>query len=217
MKSLTQSGTLIFQILINMYWKSVIATFNFFVCHFNLVSLKWWSSEHQRIANNSSGPDVYLIRVPYCSLYYFRSNIIRCPTHSPLFLITELKLGSESKIPDFQIHVIIEENVTHFEIAVNNTITMHVLQRRDNLQHKISCLFDGQFFSLFYHLTQCLVSAELEYNVDILGVFEDAVELDNVLMVESLVDFNFGQQLRYIRSLLSVWRDFFVMLFYLSL
>jgi len=40
-----------------------------------------------------------------------------------------------------------------------------------------------------------LVSAELEENVDVLGVFEEVFEADNVVVVEGAMDLNFGHQL----------------------
>lgn len=41
-----------------------------------------------------------------------------------------------------------------------------------------------------------LVDAELEDDVDEVGVLEDAVELDDVLVVQRLVDLDLGEQLR---------------------
>lgn len=130
-----------------------------------------------------------------CSFDDFRGDIVRCAAHCPLFLVDELEFGGEPEIANFEIHVIIEEDVPHFKIAVDDSVAVHVLQGRNNLVHIVSCLFDGEFLPLFYHFAESLVGTEFQDYVDVLLVFEDGIKFYDVLLVQRLVNLDFGEQL----------------------
>ncbi len=128
-------------IFISIYWKVILARFYFFISHFYLICLKRRSAVEKGIANDSHRPDINLIRMSNRALHYFRSNVIWCATHGSFFLVHKLQLSGQSKISHFYFHVAVQENIAKFEVAMDNTIAMHIINCRNELNHEISSLF----------------------------------------------------------------------------
>lgn len=133
--------------------------------------------------------------MPDGPLHNLRRDIIWGPTQSPFLLIAKLELGGQPEVADLEIHVLVEEDVAHLEVPVDDPIAVHVLEGRDDLEHEVPGLLDGELLPLLDHLAECFVNAELQDDVDVLGVLEDAVELDYVLVVQGFMNLDFGKQL----------------------
>lgn len=94
------------------YWEGVFARFNFLIGHFDFVRLKRWTSEQKRIANDPHRPNIHFVGVPNRSFNNLRSDVVWCTAHGPLFLIGELKFGSEAKVADFNFHIGIQKDIS---------------------------------------------------------------------------------------------------------
>ncbi len=88
----------------------------------------------------------------YRSFNNLGGNVVWRATHSSFFLIREFQFGCKAEVPNFKIHILVEKNVAHFQIPMDDPIAVHILQRGDNLEHEISCLLDCQLLPFFYHL-----------------------------------------------------------------
>lgn len=70
-------------------------------------------------------------------LKYLRCYIIRRPTYGSPFLPRKANLGSQAKITHLDMHILIEEKISQFEIPMNDFLGMQILQGLQNLQHKV--------------------------------------------------------------------------------
>lgn len=68
---------------------------------------------------------------------------------------------------------------------------MQVLHSQQNLVHEISGLGFGNSFATFVQFHQWSSSAQLQDNVDKIGVFEKSKQFNDILMTECLVERNF--------------------------
>lgn len=123
------------------------------------------------------------------ALHDFGGDVVGSPTHGAFLLVTELEFGGKPEVSNFEIHVVVEEDVAHLEVAVDDAVAVHVLEGGDDLVHVVAGLLDGELLALLDHLAEGLVGAEFEDDVDVLLVLEDGVELDDLLVVECFVDF----------------------------
>lgn len=126
---------------------------------------------------------------------HLRCNIVRRPTDSPPLLIIELKFGGKSEIARLDLHLLGEEEVSQLEITVDHPVLVHVL---DCLQDLLSVALHFQFgksLTPLDLLVQSRVTAQLHYDVHILVVFKEVLELDNIRVVHSSVDFDLALQL----------------------
>ena len=61
------------------------------------------------------------------------------------------------------------------------------------MKHEITCFLDGKLLPLFDHLAEGFVWAEFQNNVDILLIFKHSVELNDMLMMQCLMNLDFGK------------------------
>ena len=64
---------------------------------------------------------------------HFWSNIVRSTANGPLALTIKLQFGSQTEIANFDLHLVVKEEVTEFEISVDDSVTMEVLDGQANL------------------------------------------------------------------------------------
>ena len=67
------------------------------------------------------------------SLEHFRGDIVGRTADCTLALTIELKLCRQTKITDLNLHLVVEEEVTEFEISMNNAMTVKVFDCSTNL------------------------------------------------------------------------------------
>jgi len=143
--------------------------------------------------NNSQAPNINHVVVALFSFFKdFRGDVIRCaakrcPPHN-LHVVTREEKGREPEVADFGVHVAIEEDVSHFQVSMDDTLGVHVFDCPRYLDTVESHLRFRQAFTPFNHVHKRSIRAELEDEV--CAVFEGkcAVKLNNVLMAHLRVD-----------------------------
>jgi len=62
-------------------------------------------------------------------------------------------VGCEAEISDFQVHLVIDEDILKFEVSVNDAFSLHVGQNIKHLAHEVSA-------SVFSHASHCLADVK---------------------------------------------------------
>ena len=62
-----------------------------------------------------------------------RSNVVRSTANSSLFLSVEVEFGSQAEVTQLDLHFVVEEEVSKFEVAVNDSVRVEVLEGANNL------------------------------------------------------------------------------------
>ena len=78
---------------------------------------------------------------------------------------------------DFYLHVVVEKDVPQLEISVNYLVLVEVLDAKQDLVHEVSRLRLGHSLSAFVQLHHRSAAAELQNDVDKVGVFKVTVQL----------------------------------------
>ena len=89
----------------------------------------------------------------------------------------------------------LHKDVAEFEVTVDDLVGVHIVTSTDELYHEETGLGLGEPSSAAEHVHERAVVAELEGHVDVIGVLEAFLELDDVGMGEGLVDFDLGVKL----------------------
>lgn len=131
----------------------------------------------------------------YNALDNLRGNIIGRAAYGPLLLLSELEFCGQAEVANLEFHTTADKDVSHFEVAMDNTMSVHVLDCRKNLVHEILGFTIGEFLAALEHFTETLVSAQLEEDVNVIAVLKAVLELHDVRVVQRLVDLDFRQQL----------------------
>ena len=118
-------------------------------------------------------------------------DIVWCPTNSSLALAIEVNLRSEPEIPHFNLHLFIDKEVAKFQISVNNAVLVQILQSIHDLQCVALHLEFVQSFPALEQVVQRLILANFQQDVNIFRVLEEMLELADVLVLETPVNFDF--------------------------
>ena len=99
----------------------------------------------------------------------FGSNIIgsaaeRSPS-AVLPVLASHQECSKSEVANFDIHVLIQEYVSHLEISMNDASGMHILDSSCNLDRPKPHLGLRNIFPLLDHIHQGTIRAEFEHNI----------------------------------------------------
>ena len=89
------------------------------------------------------------------------------------------------------VHFIAEEEIAEFEISMNDFVVVQILDAQRDLLHEISRLGLRNRLAPLVQFHERAASTELEQNVDVLAVLEEAEELDDVVVLERLVNGDF--------------------------
>lgn len=120
-----------------------------------------------------------------------RGNIVRCTANSTLSFAIKLKFSGETEISDFDLHPIVEEQVTKLQISVNHTVAVQILNGRAYLI-QIALYFDlMQALPTTQQLVKCLVLTEFKEDVHVFSIFKEVFEAHNVVVVETAMNLNF--------------------------
>src|ERR1700683_1956342 len=96
---------------------------NILIYSLNIFGLEWRPSDDKSVQDNAHRPSVDFEAVPIGGIeQHFRCNIVRGTTNSLLSLAGALNERSEPKVTDLDIHVGIKEQVTQFEISMNDLV-----------------------------------------------------------------------------------------------
>lgn len=118
-----------------------------------------------------------------------------CPSYG-LHIAAGNEQSSQSKVANLGVHSVVEEDVTHLQISVNDALSMHVLDGSGDLHRVESNLGLRQPLALLDHVHKRTIGAELENKIHAVMKRERSEELDNVLLVHLRVDLEFGLELQ---------------------
>lgn len=70
----------------------------------------------------------------------FRGNVVWCPAQrcSTLLILFRHDHGSKPEVPYFNVHVVVQEKVAHFQVSVGNMSLMKVFDSSAELDHNPS-------------------------------------------------------------------------------
>ena len=79
-------------------------------------------TDDERVDDDADGPDVDLVRVALLAFEHLGSDIVRSTANSALALAIKLELGSEAEVTDFDLHLVVEEEVAEFEVTMDDSV-----------------------------------------------------------------------------------------------
>ena len=152
-------------------------------------------SNDQGVNDNTERPDIDFIRVTLLALEDFGSNIVGGSANSSLALSVKLQFCGKTEITNFDLHFIVKEEISEFEISVNDTMAVQVLDSSADLVDVALHFQLVETLTTSEELIEGLVLTQLKQNVDILGVFEEVFEADNVVVMQTAMNFDFTHEL----------------------
>ena len=69
------------------------------------------------------------------ALEHLRGDVVWRTANCSLAFSIELKLGGETEITDLDLHLVVEEEVTKFQVSVDDSVAVQVLDSGTNLHH----------------------------------------------------------------------------------
>lgn len=128
------------------------------------------------------------------ALQNLRSNVVWRTADGPLPFSIKFELGRETEVTNFDFHFVIQEQVTDFEISVNDPVRVEVLHSVANLEHIALNLKLNKSLSPPEKLVQRLTLTQLQQNIDVLSIFEEVLEPNNMLVVQGPMDLDLTHQ-----------------------
>mmetsp|Transcript_24716 Transcript_24716/g.30853 ORF Transcript_24716/g.30853 Transcript_24716/m.30853 type:complete len:293 (-) Transcript_24716:24-902(-) len=165
------------------------------VSRLNIRGFEGGLANDERVNYDTDGPNIDFIGVTLLALEDFWSDIVRRTANGALALAVELKLGSETEVANLDLHLVVKEEVAKLEISMNYPVAVEVLDSRADLVDVTLHFELVEALAATQKLVQGLVLAQLEKNIDILGVFEEVLEPDDVVLVEGAVDLDLRHKL----------------------
>lgn len=107
-----------------------------------------------------------------------------------------METGCESKVANFDCHILREEHVAQFEVAVNNPVAVNVAESVGQLAQVEAHLRLGQRLAVLHHVDQALFRAVLQNDVNVLVILEAVVEANHVRVHQIPVQFNLPGNLK---------------------
>ena len=152
-------------------------------------------TDNQSVDYDSDRPDVDLVRVTLLALEHFWGDIVRSTADGTLALSIELELGGETKITDLNLHLVVKEEITEFEISMDDAMTMQVLDGSANLVDIALDFKLVQTLTSSQKLIKGLVLAEFKEDVDVLSILKEVLEAYDVVLMKGSVNFDLRHQL----------------------
>ena len=168
---------------------------NSLVSRLNVRRLKGRLTDDKCVNDDADGPDIDLVRVTLLAFKHLRSDVVRSTTDGSLALAIELQLGSETEITDFDLHFVVKEEIAELEISMDDAMTVEVLNGGADLVDVALDLELVEALAAAQQLVQRLVLAQLQEDVDVLGVLEEVLEADDVVLVQGSVNLDLTHQL----------------------
>jgi hypothetical protein len=122
---------------------------------------------------------------------HLRGNIVRRPTYRLLPLAGVLNESRKPKVANLDVHIRVQEEVTKFQIPMDDLVSVHVVACADELDHEKASFGFGESATAAQHVHERSRGAELKRHVDIVIVFEALLEVDDVGVLERAMDLNF--------------------------
>ena len=133
----------------HLFGKLVVAVLDSSVGLFDGLGLEGRFANEDGIEYDPQRPDISFKAMPGLSKY-FRSNIVGGPTSSIPPISRMCQFSTQPKIPNFNLHLIIQKNIAQFDISMHHPLLMQVLNSADQLQHVAFGLELGDPHPAFY-------------------------------------------------------------------
>ena len=151
----------------------------------DVLGLERRTADDEGVQDDADGPSVDFEAVTVCGVKEdFWSDIVWSSANSFFALSGTFDEGSEAKVADFDVHVVIEEEVSEFEVAVDDLVRVHVVTGADELYHEVTGFAFSETAATTEHVHEGTASAELECHVDVFVVLEAFLEGDDVGVFE---------------------------------
>ena len=106
----------------DLLWERVAVHSDSLVGGLDVIGFKWRLSDDESVNDDAERPYIDFIRVSLLTFENLWSDVVGCTTNRPLSLSIKLELGRKTKITDFDLHLVVEEEVTEFEISVDDSM-----------------------------------------------------------------------------------------------
>jgi len=102
-----------------------------------------------------------------------------------LFLPIILKLRSQAKVTNLEVHIRVDEQVAKLQVPVYHTVAVKVLTRHDKVVHEEQRLrlVQTPAWPTTHVLIQCLVRAHLKDYENVISILKMVMEFHYVLMI----------------------------------
>lgn len=163
---------------------------------FDVFRLEGRSADDKSIQNNTNRPSINFKTVPIRRIKQdLRGDIIRSPANGLLPLSRVLNERGQAKVPNLDIHIGIEEQISKLQVAMDNLVGVHIVARSYELHHEKAGFRFGKPPSTPQHVHQRAALAQLERHIDVIVVLKTFLESHNIGMVKGSVDLYFRIQL----------------------
>ena len=177
-----------------MVWEIISVHANALVGGLNIRSFEGGLSDDECVDDYTDGPNVYLIGMTLLAFKHFWCNVIGCSANGSLALTIELKFGSQTEVTNLYFHFVVQEQVSELEVSVDNAMSVQVLHGRTDLSDVTLNFKLMETLASAKEFVETLILTQLKQDVNILGVLEEVLESDDVVVVQAAVDFNLRHQ-----------------------
>ena len=116
-------------------------------------------------------------------LYHFRCHILKCTTKS-VSLLHPIRLHTPPKVTNFNNISILNQYIFRFNISMDKSLFMHVVNATANLNKKVeSGVFTQEFF-FPYQVEKVAFTRIFQSKIDSLFIFKTCIETTNIFMVQ---------------------------------
>lgn len=119
-----------------------------------------------------------------------RRNIVRRSAQRLLPFAIELDSRRQPKITNLHIQLIVKEQIAQLQVPMDNPILVQILDAVQDLIDVETTLVVGDDAPTLVQLHHGALLAQLEDNVNVLRIVEEAEEFDDVLVRQRLMDEN---------------------------
>lgn len=116
-----------------MVWERILVSFDPSVCGLDVRGLERRLADDEGVQDDAQRPDVDLVGVACSAFENFWRDVVGRTANSSLLLSVKIELGGEAKVSQFDLHLIVEEQVSKLEVSVDHAVRVQVLQRVDDL------------------------------------------------------------------------------------
>lgn len=108
-----------------MFWERVVTSFDLLVGGLDFWGFKWRLADKLSVNDDSHRPDVDLIRMSL-SLQNFWSDIVGRAANGLLLFLVELQPSSQSEVTKFDFHVLVQKEISEFQISVDDLVLVEI-------------------------------------------------------------------------------------------
>lgn len=158
--------------------------------------MKGWTTDEEGVENNTDGPSIDFEAVTVCCVEKnFWGDVIWGTANGLLPFTRVLNKRSKAKVTDFDVHVGVEEQITEFEVTVNDLVRVHIVACTDELYQKEACFWFCEATPATEHVHERATVTEFEGHVYVVIIFETFVKADDVWMRKGAMDLYFRVEL----------------------